>query len=1010
MQGGFGSGILDTIKSLNEDSGKIKDVFSAIDEIVYLIAGEFDNSFNEKILIVIDDLHEITDSPWLAYSLNKLLEELPQNLQIIITSRHQPDFNISHLRAKREILELTHKNLVFTNTEIKHLSEELYSLNYSDDEIKYLENSLGGWVTGIHMLIQATNGKISTNELSNKFLPDSLFDFFAGEIFEKLDENTKKFLLITAHIENFDADICNFLLDINESDNILNYLSSKNIFIESLQVINETGSLQTQYNYIQLFRTFLVKKSLQTFTEKQVNEIFRKISAYYADKNNIEQSIDFSILSRDTEYALSLLKDNFVNLFQNGRFEKLWQWVSSFNDEIINGNKHLSYYKGLLSKYYLGNLDDALTFFDKSISLAENEGDSDFLNDVLISRTEILLNQGKITQAIDTLKTLEGTDISLKNSARIYYNLGYAYFYLGKYDSALPYLEKGMGICNENAIDEPLTDIYNIMGSIYINNGEFILSTHYFELTLNRISGIYKKFVVLGNLALLYSRTSKYEKAKEYYDKTCDIFKLIKTPIFEIMVKLTEYTMYFELGDFNSAVSIAEYINNAAHKINNPIYSYLSYIILGECNYYLGNKEKSENYYKLAEKYIDDENENDKASLNLFRHINNLTGNHQQGYDTELLKQYSYFDSKNSNYDKIIAQYYLAVYYLANGLPGTSLEYLEKALNLAKEKEYNAFLIREYLRSNELFNFALKNNIHKDTIKSIYSRITDIENFEWVGTEYRLALNSKIENLYDIKMTSFGKLAFTVRGETVDESKWIRKKRKLILCYLFLSSNYSLSKDKIIDVFFPDTPMESMDNTFHQAVSNLRSALRLKEPVKKGTKKAAAGTDAEPDYIIYEGKSLTLNPDLNYFSDIKEFDNLTIKASSQDSEPGSRIRLLKNAIELYKGDFLSEYYEPWIENTRDEYRNKFIKYAELLLSLLDKENNYGELIDYSQKILGIDKLNEKAFISLIKSYFKTGKNSNAKSAYDKMIKVYEEELGEKPPASIVKEISNYISV
>jgi LuxR family transcriptional regulator, maltose regulon positive regulatory protein len=1008
LKTGFGAGILDTIKSLNEDSGKINDIFSAIEEIVYLITAEFEITFNEKILLIIDDLHEITDSPWLAYSLDKLFEALPQNLQIIITSRHQPDFNISHLRAKREILEITHKHLVFTDTEIKHLSEELYSINYSDEDAKYLEASLGGWVTGIHLLIQATSGKINGKNLPGKFLPDSLFDFFAGEIFGKLDENVRGFLLTTAHLENFDAETCDFLLGINESEKILNYLSSKNIFIESLQVINEKGVQLTQYNYIQLFRTFLIKKSLQTFSEKQIKEIFVKISRYYAQHNNIEASIDFGILSGDNDSSLKLLQDNFTDLFQNGRFEKLWQWVSSYTDETINNNKHLAYYKGLLSKYYAANLDDALKFFDKSISLAENENDTEFLNNALISRTEILLNQGKITQAIDTLKTLEGSGISIRNSARVFYNLGYAYFYLGKYENSLPYLQRAMDICNENSIEELLTDIYNILGSIYINRGEFILSTHYFELTLNRITGIYKKFVVLGNLALLYSRTAKYEKAKEYYDKTCDIYKLIKTPIFEIMIKLTEFTIFFELGDLKSAAAIAEYINNAALKINNSTYSYLSYLILGECNYYLGNKEKSADYHKLAEKYIDAENENDKASLGLFQLINELSGNPQPGLDEKLIEIYSYLVSINANYDRVMAEYYLAVYYLANNQPETSLKYLEKALSLAKEKEYNSFLVREYLHSNELFNFALKNNLHKDLIKNVYLRILDINSYNWLGSEYLQWLRSKIDSLYDIKMTCFGKLEFTVRGKPVDESKWIRKKRKLILAYLFLSPNYSLSKDKVIDVFFPDTPLESIDNTFHQAVSNLRTALKLQPPEKKSKIKNEG--NAEPDYILYEGKSLMLNPDYNYYTDIGEFDKLTNKASAAETGPTQRIRLLMTAIELYTGDFLSEHYEPWIENIRDEYRNKFIKYAELLLNLLENENKYDELINYSQRILDIDKLNEKAYLSSIKSYAKTGKKSQAKAMYEKMIKCFDEELGEKPPASVINAVKDYISI
>ena len=43
---------------------------------------------------------------------------------------------------------------------------------------------------------------------------------------------------------------------------------------------------------------------------------------------------------------------------------------------------------------------------------------------------------------------------------------------------------------------------------------------------------------------------------------------------------------------------------------------------------------------------------------------------------------------------------------------------------------------------------------------------------------------------------------FILKGEEIPEKKWLRKKRKLILCFLFLSAGKVLSKDKVVDIFF----------------------------------------------------------------------------------------------------------------------------------------------------------------------------------------------------------------
>lgn len=105
---------------------------------------------------MLDDLHEITASDWFGSLFIKMLSELPQNLHIIVTSRHKADYNLSHFRAKREITEIGLKELSFKQNEIRQLTDEIYSRKFSDEELSYLEQSLGGWITGIHLLIQAS--------------------------------------------------------------------------------------------------------------------------------------------------------------------------------------------------------------------------------------------------------------------------------------------------------------------------------------------------------------------------------------------------------------------------------------------------------------------------------------------------------------------------------------------------------------------------------------------------------------------------------------------------------------------------------------------------------------------------------------------------------------------------------------------------------------------------------------------------------------------------------------
>jgi pentatricopeptide repeat protein len=151
-----------------------------------------------------------------------------------------------------------------------------------------------------------------------------------------------------------------------------------------------------------------------------------------------------------------------------------------------------------------------------------------------------------------------------------------------------------------------------------------------------------------------------------------------------------------------------------------------------------------------------------------------------------------------------------------------------------------------------------------------------------------------------------------------------------------------------------------------------------------------------------------MNPDNSYYSDIDEFDSLIEKSLSKDDNP-ERIRVLKAAILLYKGEALEGYYEQWCENLRSEYRNKFIKALEQLLKLLLEDGQTDELALYSDKLLMADNLNETAYTVMIESLVKAGNMVSAKEKYQKMLSVYKAELGEKPSGKIISKIESMLT-
>jgi len=220
------------------------------------------------------------------------------------------------------------------------------------------------------------------------------------------------------------------------------------------------------------------------------------------------------------------------------------------------------------------------------------------------------------------------------------------------------------------------------------------------------------------------------------------------------------------------------------------------------------------------------------------------------------------------------------------------------------------------------------------------------------------------------------------------------------------------TKDKIIDMFFlfDDMPADKADMAYHSAIYNIRTALKIYDIKSDKPKRSKDKTyDYNPQYILYEDKSLRLNPDFFYTSDNVEFEKLYNKIKLPSLSIEEKITNSVKAIEMYKGDFLPGYYDSWCEELRVKYKNMFITLCEELIKLLENDARYEEVVKYSELLLNEDRLSDSTHISIINACVKLGNIKLAKSRFEIMLKIYDDELDEKPQPKTLEKITHILS-
>lgn len=1020
----FGEKTLELAGSFASSDLFTKDESNSVNGVVGSFVNEFISAFTDDTFLVIDDLHNISGS-WLNAAFNNLVESFPENLHIIITSRTIPDFNLAKLRAKRNLLEIESRDLNFSNDETESLLKDIYSISYNKKDVGLLISKIEGWITGLHLVLQAYGIDFPKIKADKQVIDEDIFSYFAEDIFNQLDENTRDFMISTSLLDTFTAEMCEEVLGLDESKNILNDLKRKNLFIESSQLVLENGNQATAYSYHNLFKQFLVTKLNETKSKQETEKLAGKIFKYYLQNNDYTQAIEFCLYAKEFSKASELLKEHFDSLFHSGRYELLWKWLQQFPDETISSDYELLFLKARLLRFYKNELDSSYKIFAE----ITGNGKEDIRLYVMASSeiSEILQITGKPEEALNIFKELYELDASPELKVKIIISLAKGYYRIGSkhYDEIIKLLDEALLICEKNDLEKNINDIYSLYGRVYLNRGDFIKSLHYLESTIKRESNIYKKFQTINNIVLLFAWSGQYKKAKEYYDNAAGIYANYPVPLLQRdLVRLTGL-LKFEAGDYEDAIE--KFLELVAIDTKNNFNSYLPsyYLIICESYILLNELDKANEYLLIGEKLKASDDEHLAIEYSYHKSKIEKIKIPDTNLDKILSSTIKFHETVNSLYNKTQVQFHIADYYLKKGNSGTSLRFLLDCLTTSSEKQYNSFLAQHFIQMRYLFDFAAANNIQKDYINTIYNTVFERNSYTWLSDECRNRLKNEKLKLYDIYLSTFGGAEILVRGNLIPEDKWIRKKSKLLFVYLLINQGVKIQKDKVLGLFFSELSSSSAENVFHQAITNIRNAVKpesefqpkakeskAKENIVKESKgkekKPKSDTtgilEFSPSYIIYEDKILQMSSQYNYKVDVIEFNKLASAVMSPETEDSIKESSAKEAIELYKGEFLPGYYDEWIEELRTIMAHKYSEICEQLINLLRKNNKYDELLIYADKLIAADKLHEGAFTASIEAYNKTGNNAMAKKKFAQLLKNYDAEYGEKPSKKILAEI------
>lgn len=239
------------------------------------------------LLLVFDDYHLI-EAPEIHEAVSLLLERLPSNLHLIISTRVRPPLPLSRLKARGDLSEVTAVDLRFTAAEAATFLHGTMGLDLPAEGVSTLFTRTEGWVAGLQLgalsLRTSSDWSAAAGSFSGNH-PD-LLGYLGDEVLSHLPKNLQDFLRRTAILERLSGPLCEAVTGQPDGQEALRSLEQANLFLFPL----DTG--RHWYRYHPLFADFLRSRLGEQEGEAGVAELHRRAADWYQRQGQTNDAIE----------------------------------------------------------------------------------------------------------------------------------------------------------------------------------------------------------------------------------------------------------------------------------------------------------------------------------------------------------------------------------------------------------------------------------------------------------------------------------------------------------------------------------------------------------------------------------------------------------------------------------------------------------------------------------------------------------------------------------------------
>ena len=351
-----------------------------------------------ELALVLDDYHLI-ETQAIHSALAYLLDHLPPQMHLIVSSRTDPPLSLARLRAREQLMELRADDLRFTPEEAAAFLERVLGPALSAEDVATLAARTEGWIAGLQLAVLSLQGREDVGRFIQAFSGHDryILEYLVEEVLQRQPASVQNFLLDTSILDRLCAPLCDAVTGREDSQVMLAGLEAANLFTVALD------SRQHWYRYHCLFAD-LLRHRLNQMVPERVGVLHSRACDWYERNGLRVEAVTHALAARDYERGGTLIEHFVRTNAIHSATDTLLHWLKALPDELVRSRPLLSlaYAWALLAADRPEAIEPRLRDAEAALQQAADDGETRrWLGHIEALRAGVASLNGDFAQAME---------------------------------------------------------------------------------------------------------------------------------------------------------------------------------------------------------------------------------------------------------------------------------------------------------------------------------------------------------------------------------------------------------------------------------------------------------------------------------------------------------------------------------------------------------------------------------------------------------------------------------